>query len=240
MTTLFISDLHLDEKRPDISEHFHTFLEAKATKAEALYILGDLFESWIGDDDPNTHYKKIKEALKKVVNSGVPIFFMHGNRDFLIGNQFAQETDIQLLKDPHIMKLYGFKILLSHGDIYCTNDQQYQQKREVTRSSKWKSEILQKTLKERRIIAEQARLESLEHNKIISEEISDVTHSEIEQAFQNSGVQIMIHGHTHRPKIHSLIVNNKNVKRVVLGDWYDQGSMVKFNENGPDLITLER
>ena len=153
MTTLFISDLHLDERHPDISTHFHTFLETEVIKAEALYILGDLFESWIGDDDPNVHYKEIKESLKNVVNSGIPIFFMHGNRDFLIGNQFAQETDVQLLKDPHIMTLNGFKILLSHGDIYCTNDQKYQQKREVTRHSKWKSEILKKSLKERRIIA---------------------------------------------------------------------------------------
>ena len=132
MATLFISDLHLEGARPEIGAQFLAFLEQEASRAEALYILGDLFEYWLGDDDPNSHYADMKSAIRSVSDSGVPVFFMHGNRDFLIGERFAEETNVRLLEDPHRVELYGQDVLLSHGDALCTDDLKYQEVRTPT------------------------------------------------------------------------------------------------------------
>ena len=157
MTSLFISDLHLEAERPDIGDQFIKFLKTDATEAEALYILGDLFEAWVGDDDPNAHYAIIKMALRTLADSGVPVFFMHGNRDFMIGRKFAHETGVEILEDPYPVKMYGQKVLLSHGDAMCTDDVQYQRVRSMTRNPDWQATMLAKPLKERLLIAAEAR-----------------------------------------------------------------------------------
>ena len=164
MTTLFISDLHLDAERPEIGEQFLAFLETEARVAEALYILGDLFESWVGDDDPNPHYAVMKTAIRALVDSGVPVFFMHGNRDFMIGQQFAEEVGVQLLDDPTPLELYGERVLLSHGDALCTDDLQYQEVRQMTRDPQWQAMMRAKPLEERLAFAEQARAASAAHH----------------------------------------------------------------------------
>ena len=157
MTTLFISDLHLEADRPDIADQFLRFLETEALNAEAVYILGDLFESWVGDDDPNEHYAWIKQGLGKLTNKRVPVFFMHGNRDFMIGEAFAEETGVTILSDPSVVELYGEKVLLSHGDAYCTDDHEYQAIRKMTRDPQWQAMMLSKPLEERLAFAAQAR-----------------------------------------------------------------------------------
>ena len=168
MTTLFISDLHLEAERPDIGEQFIRFLQTDATEAEALYILGDLFEAWVGDDDPNAYYAIIKLAMRKLADSGIPVYFMHGNRDFMIGTKFANETGVKILKDPYPVRMYGQKALLCHGDAMCTDDVQYQRVRSMTRDPVWQASMLTKPLKERLRIAEEARRQSLEQTLNLS------------------------------------------------------------------------
>ena len=240
MTTLFISDLHLEADRPDIADQFLRFLETEALHADALYILGDLFESWVGDDDPNEHYAWIKQALKKLTRKNVPVYFMHGNRDFMIGEDFASETGITLLDDPTIIELHGESVLLSHGDAWCTDDVEYQAFRKMTRDPAWQAMMLQKSLEERLAYASQARQESMARAGSLAEEITDVNAEAVANAFSESGVPIILHGHTHRPAVHELSIDNTDVRRIVLGDWYDQGSVVRWSNDGPTLESLER
>ncbi len=162
MTTLFISDLHLEADRPDIGKQFLDFMETEAKEADDLYILGDLFEAWVGDDDPNTHYFAIKRALRKLVDKGIPVYFMHGNRDFMVGKGFANETGVKILNDPYKVTMYGQSTLLSHGDILCTDDVQYQRVRKMVRDPDWQANMRAKPLKERLRIAQEARRQSLE------------------------------------------------------------------------------
>jgi len=240
VTTLFVSDLHLEADRPDIADQFLRFLETEALNADALYILGDLFELWVGDDDPNEHYAWIKQGLRKLTRKDVPVFFMHGNRDFMIGEDFAGETGIEILADPMIKEIHGQQVLLSHGDAYCTDDVEYQAVRKMTRDPQWQAMMLAKTLEERLAFAEQARADSKAHGDNISETIVDVNQDAIESAFRDAGVQLMLHGHTHRPKIHELKINGQPARRIVLGDWYEQGSVVRWDETGPELSAMER
>ena len=240
MTVLFISDLHLDADRPDITDQFLRFLETDALNAEALYILGDLFESWVGDDDPNEHYQWIKQGLKKLSRKKVPIFFMHGNRDFMIGTDFADEAGVQILSDPFVAEFYGQKVMLSHGDAYCTDDVEYQAVRTMTRDPQWQAMMLSKSLQERLAFAEQARAASLAHGSTIDAEISDVNHTVIANALRDSGVNTMLHGHTHRPAVHELLVDDQPATRIVLGDWYEHGSVVRWDESGPQLESMPR
>lgn len=240
MSTLFISDLHLEVERPDISKHFLEFLQTEATEAESLYILGDLFEAWVGDDDPNAHYFKIKRGLRKLVDSGVPTYFMHGNRDFMIGRDFANETGIEILDDPHRVDMYGQKALLSHGDALCTDDIQYQQIRKMTRDPDWQATMRAKPLKERLRIAEEARRQSLERTVNMDMDIMDVNQEAVRTTIQEYGVDVLLHGHTHRPGVHTIDLGPRKAKRIVLGDWYAQGSVVRWNLRGPRLETMER
>ena len=161
MKTLFISDLHLEADKPEIGNQFLAFLEGEARDADALYILGDLFEFWVGDDDPNEHYAVMKSALRGLVDSGVSVYFMHGNRDFMIGVDFAHETGVQILPDPHPVELHGTSVLLSHGDAMCIDDVEYQQIRTMTRNPEWQAMMLTKSLEERLAFAANARTESL-------------------------------------------------------------------------------
>lgn len=240
MTTLFISDLHLEDDRPDIADQFLRFLETEALQADALYILGDLFESWVGDDDPNEHYQWIKQALYKLTKKGVPVFFMHGNRDFMIGEAFAGETGVTILPDPHVATIHGDQVLLSHGDAYCTDDLEYQAFRKMSRDPQWQAMMLAKSLEERLAFAAQARQASKARGGTMSEEIMDVNADAIDAALREASVQIMLHGHTHRPAIHELSVDGTAAQRIVLGDWYEQGSVLRWDVDGPVLATLER
>ena len=240
MATLFISDLHLEADRPEIGEQFLDFLDEEAADAEALYILGDFFEYWVGDDDPDEYYASIKRSLRAFTDAGVPVYFMHGNRDFMIGEQFAAETGVTILPDPFPLELYGKSVLLSHGDALCTDDTEYQQMRAMTRNPEWQAMMRAKPLEERIAIAKQARARSQERNKTLSESIMDVNPGAVEQAISEYGVEILLHGHTHRPGIHNIEVDDRIAKRVVLGDWYDQGSVVRWDEDGVDLSPIAR
>ena len=240
MTTLFVSDLHLEADRPDIGDQFINFLKTDAMEADDLYILGDLFEAWVGDDDPNTHYAKIKMAIRKVVDKGIPVYFMHGNRDFMIGRQFANETGVEILKDPHPCTMYGQKTLLSHGDAMCIDDVKYQKVREMTRNPDWQAAILAKPLKERLRIAEEARRQSLEQTINMSLDIMDVNQDEVKRVIQKYGVDILLHGHTHRPDVHTVDLGSRKAKRIVLGDWYTQGSVLRWDLRGPKLQEMPR
>ena len=240
MTTLFVSDLHLEADRPDIADQFLRFLETEALNADALYILGDLFETWVGDDDPNQHYAWIKQGLRKLTRKNVPVFFMHGNRDFMIGGDFAEETGLRLLPDPHLADIHGEQVLLSHGDAYCIDDTEYQAVRQMTRDPQWQAMMLSKSLEERLAFAAQARAASLAHGSNIDQQIADVNEVAIENALREAGVRTMLHGHTHRPAVHQIDIDGQPARRIVLGDWYEHGSVVRWDEHGPVLSSLER
>jgi UDP-2,3-diacylglucosamine hydrolase len=240
MATLFISDLHLDGAKPEIGEQFLEFLEHEGRAAEGLYILGDLFEYWIGDDDPNPHYAGMKSAIGRCVERGTRVYFMHGNRDFLIGEGFADETGVAILPDPSIVELYGNRVMLSHGDALCTDDFEYQQVRAMTRNPEWQSMMLSKSLRERKDLAEGARMQSQARNAMLPEPIMDVNQDAVEQAMRDNGVALLLHGHTHRPAIHEFELDGKPATRIVLGDWYDQGSVVRWDKQGFTLEVLPR
>ena len=240
MTMLFISDLHLEADRPDIGEQFLDFLEDEASEADALYILGDFFEAWIGDDDPDAYYASIKKALRALVDQGVPVYFIHGNRDFMIGDRFAAETGVTILPDPSPAEFYGKSVLLSHGDALCTDDVEYQQVRTMTRNPEWQAMMLGKPLEERLAIAAQAREQSKTRNAGLPEEIMDVNADAVASLIEEHGVDVLLHGHTHRPAIHEVAVGDRLALRIVLGDWYEQGSVLRWDEDGLDLSGLPR
>ncbi|MBW4933586.1 UDP-2,3-diacylglucosamine diphosphatase [Marinobacter sp. F4206] len=219
MTTLFISDLHLEESRPDITDAFLGFLTDKALGVENLYILGDFFEAWIGDDERTPLQEKIAEALREVKASGTDIFLMHGNRDFLIGEDFCNRAGARLLDDPTVVDLYGTPTLLMHGDSLCTADVEYQKFRANMRNPQWQQMILQRPLADRQQMARQLREISMAKNQGKEETIMDVTPEEVVKEMEAHGVQRLIHGHTHRPAEHELEANGQPAKRIVLGDW---------------------
>jgi len=240
MTTLFISDLHLEASRPEIGHQFLAFLRGEARSAEALYILGDLFEVWLGDDDPNPYYAEMKTAIRELTDSGVPVSFMHGNRDFTIGEQFGADTGVTLLSDPTPVDLYGDRVLLSHGDVLCTDDVQYQQVRTMTRNPDWQAMMLAKSIEERIAFAIQARQESIERGESIEDEIADVNTDAVVAMMQSHDVSILLHGHTHRPAVHTFDIDGAEATRIVLGDWFEQGSVVRWDTNGPRLEAMPR
>ena len=240
MTTLFVSDLHLEAGRPEIGNQFLAFLAGEASRADALYILGDLFEVWVGDDDPNTHYAVIKQALRELVDNGVTTYFMHGNRDFMIGDVFARETGVRILSDPYPVDFYGDKVLLSHGDALCIDDVQYQNARRITRDPEWQAMMLAKPLAERLTIAKHLRAESIAHGAMIDQSITDVNQDEVLRVVRDHGVDVLLHGHTHRPAVHAIDLGDRVAKRIVLGDWYEQGSVVRWDESGPELCEMLR
>lgn len=219
MTTLFISDLHLEESRPDITDAFLGFLETRARGVEQLYILGDFFEAWIGDDERTPLQDTIAGALKALSDSGTAIFLMHGNRDFLIGEDFCTRAGATLLDDPTVVDLYGTPTLLMHGDSLCTADVEYQKFRQNMRNPQWQQMILQRPLADRQQMARQLREISMAKNQGKEEFIMDVTPEEVVSVMEDHGVKRLIHGHTHRPAEHSLEANGKPARRIVLGDW---------------------
>lgn len=238
MTTLFISDLHLDVDRPTSIARFLDFMQREARHASALYILGDLFEAWIGDDDTNPGYAPIIAVLADLKLSGVPCFFMHGNRDFLIGKRFATATGCTLLAENEVVEIEGDRVLLTHGDLLCTDDKPYMALRAVVRDPAWQREFLAKPPAERRRIADDLRSKSQTAIAAKSEEIMDANQSAVEAAMRRHDVSILLHGHTHRPAVHTFSIDGRDATRIVLGAWYDQGSVVRWDENGFDLATL--
>lgn len=240
MTTLFISDLHLQASRPEIGRQFLAFLAEEAARADALYILGDLFETWVGDDDPDPHYAEMKAALRRISDRDVPLYFMHGNRDFLVGERFAEESGARLLPDPSKIDLYGEQVLLTHGDALCTDDVKYQEVRRMTRDAAWQAMMLAKPLAERQAIAKKAREDSTAHGSTIDEAIADVNQAAVEALLREHDVLTLLHGHTHRPAVHHFLLDGLPATRIVLGDWYEQGSVVRWDEIGPRLCAMPR
>ena len=240
MTTLLISDLHLEAKHPEIGEQFLNFLAGEARQAEALYILGDLFDAWLGDDDPNPYYAEMRHALRELTDTGVPVYFMHGNRDFAIGIEFAAQTGIRILNDPAVVNLYGTDVLLSHGDALCTDDIEYQKVRAMTRNPEWLAMMLAKSIEERIAFAVAARRESMARGESLSDEIMDVNQDAVVAVLREHEVDTLLHGHTHRPAIHEVDLGDRTATRIVLGDWYDHGSVVRWDADGPRLEAMPR
>ena len=240
MATLFISDLHIDASRPAILEQFLAFLQTEARNAEALYILGDLFESWIGDDAPDSAQSAAIAGLHTLTSQGVPCFVMHGNRDFLLSRQFCEASGAQLLPDPLIVTLYGEPVLVMHGDALCTDDRAYQRLRATVRDSDWQRRFLALSIAARRALAGAARAGSQAHTQAMEHSITDVNADSVALALRGAGTSTLLHGHTHRPAIHALELDGRPRTRIVLGDWYAQGSVLCWDWHGPELQSLSR
>jgi UDP-2,3-diacylglucosamine hydrolase len=240
MVSLFISDLHLCKERPEITELFLGFLENRARGADALYILGDLFEVWIGDDAIGPENRRIISAIREVADHGVSVAFMHGNRDFLIGDTFAAMCGCRLLTDPTIIELNGEPTLLMHGDTLCTDDTEYQQFRASVRDPEFQRDFLSQPAAKRSDIADHYRKESRERSKHKPLEIMDVNQEAVISVMEHHHVKRLIHGHTHRPAIHTLKVNGQEAQRIVLGDWYHQGSVLMLDNNGYRLEAFDK
>lgn len=245
MSTLFISDLHLDPSRPAVTELFGRFLRDEGRSAEALYILGDLFEAWVGDDDDSDVGVYVAEHLREVADAGVPVYFMRGNRDFLVGGDYAQQAGFRLLPDPAVVMLYGTPTLLMHGDLLCTDDVAYQQFRAQTRNPAWQAQFLAQPLAARKAFAEQARAASMARqqsmkgdDRVQFETVTDVSPHAVETTLSRYGIDRVIHGHTHRPAIHDIDVGGRACQRIVLGDWYEQGSVLRVDAQGLSLQQL--
>lgn len=234
--TYFIADLHLAQNRPDITACFLSFLQNDAPKAQALYILGDLFEYWVGDDDDSSFILEISQAIKALSNLGCKIYFIHGNRDFLLGKRFAKQSGMILLPEVTLIDLYGEPVVIMHGDTLCTRDVGYQKFRKKSRSWWWQAIIKSLPLSIRRKIANNYREQSASATAMKSQDIMDVTQSEVVDCLSQYHSKVMIHGHTHRPYVHQVSVNNQAAKRIVLGDWYDQGAWLKVTPNSMELL----
>lgn len=224
MYKIFISDLHLDEKTSKITDIFLNLLHEESGKAEELYILGDFFEVWVGDDNLTTFNLSIMEALKKAVHKGLKIFIMHGNRDFLLGKKFIRKTGCILLPDEYVIDLYGRKTLLLHGDTLCTKDKSYLRFRKKSRNFFIQQLFLLKSLEKRRLLAKKYRAMSVSHTRETEASLLDVTQSEVEKVMRHYQVNTLIHGHTHKPATHSFTLNEESATRIVLGAWHECGN----------------
>ncbi len=239
MLTLFISDLHLDDDRPETTDLLLKFLHHEASEADALYILGDLFEVWLGDDMGSRCATQVTEALSSLAEMGVSCYFMHGNRDFLLGEAYAQRNGLTLLPEEYVADLYGDQVLLMHGDSLCTEDIAYQQFRTQVRNPVWQDDFLSKPPRERINVAQEAREASARHKSGVGMTIMDVSPTEVIRAFERHGVHRMIHGHTHRPAIHDLEVNGQPAQRIVLGDWSVKSSVLRVAPGQYDLVSFD-
>ena len=239
MSSLFISDLHLDDSRPHVTALFERYLAGDEVRhADALYILGDLVEAWVGDDDDAPLPQRIANATRAVSEAGVPVYFMVGNRDFLLGETFAARAGMRLIEDGTVHDLYGTPTLLMHGALLCTDDVAYQQLRRQLRSAEWKAQVLAMPLEARRALAAKARAESRSYTSGADEMLMDVNADAVAQAMRTAGVARLIHGHTHRPAIHSFELDGRPAERIVLGDWYEQGSVLRVAPEGRELRAI--
>jgi len=240
---LFISDLHLAAERPAINERFFEFLREQAARAERLYILGDLFEYWIGDDeldatDGDPLGRAVADALHELSCRGVGVALMHGNRDFLLGRRFCEASGARLMAEPCVEKVGGVRTLLMHGDTLCTDDHDYQAWRRTARSRAWQDEFLSKGLPERRRTVEAMRAKSREVVGAKPADIMDVNDTAVREALRQHGLMRLIHGHTHRPARHALEVDGRRCERWVLPDWYERGGYLAVDDAGPRLLAF--
>jgi len=230
---LFISDLHLSLEKKEIVRSFLYFLEHTAVKAESLYILGDLFDTWIGDDDNTPPNKSIKQALKQLTDSGTRVFLQPGNRDFLLGSAFQLQTGVKLLGDYHVIELFGVKTLLTHGDLLCSDDVAYQQFREKSRSPQWQQNVLSKPLIIRLLAARWYRFRSFFHKRKKTDDIMDVNQQTVIDMMRQYHCLRLIHGHTHRPAVHDFLIDGQKAQRFVLADWKkDSAEYLRWNASG--------
>ena len=238
MRQLFISDLHLWEQEPRLEKLFLQFMLQQASAADELYVLGDLFEAWIGDDAVDALAETVINAFSHYSNTGGKLYFLHGNRDFLLGDDFAVATGGTILKQPHSMNLAGQSALLLHGDALCTQDVDYMAFRNQVRSAEWQQDFLTKSIAERQQIAREIRGESSARGKMLDTTISDVTESEVINLMQQYSVTLLLHGHTHRQARHPLTINGQSAERIVLGDWGATGSVLMAENNQLDLVNF--
>jgi UDP-2,3-diacylglucosamine hydrolase len=238
--SLFASDLHLDSEAPWAIDAFLAFLDGPARAGEALYLLGDLFEVWVGDDDDNPDNARACAGLARLTASGVAVYALHGNRDFLLGAAFAERTGVKLLPDPVMVDLYGVSTLLSHGDVFCTEDVSYQQLRSIVRRTGWQRRFLSLPLTARRELATAARAGSKAHTQRTVPTIMDVNPEAVLRALRATGAKRLIHGHTHRPAIHPVVFDGVHAERVVLAPWYEAASCVAIDADGVREVSLPR
>lgn len=247
MQTLFLSDLHLSEETPEIAAYFKQFIQyclENKNDIESIYLLGDFFEFWIGDDYHSEFTQRVYAALASVSKeSNINCYFMHGNRDFLIGKgsqaNFIEQTGFNIINDPHCIELNGEKVLLSHGDSLCTDDAEYQHIRQMVRNDLWQKEILSKTIDERIQFALASREQSKQKdNTGANEKISDVNQQTVENIMTENHCLTLIHGHTHRPETHPFDLNKQSAKRIVLAAWYKQCSFLKYENNSYTTVNL--
>jgi UDP-2,3-diacylglucosamine hydrolase len=236
---LFISDLHLALDKPEITLRFLNFLKNRAPEASALYILGDLFDAWIGDDDPTPPNFKIRNHLKQLIQSGTEVYFQPGNRDFLLGKRFCLETGITLLNDYVVIDLMGSATLITHGDLLCTDDLAYQAFRIKSHTIEWQQNVLSKPLLIRLLAARWYRFRSYLHKRKKSQSIMDVNQETVVRVMQEHGCLRLIHGHTHRPNTHNFLINNQAAQRFVLSAWSkDAGEVLCWNSEGYKIEVL--
>ncbi len=230
--TIFISDLHLDESHPEITRGFQHLLGQCDNSVDALYILGDLFEVWIGDDNDSDFQHTIISALKSATDKGLKIYFMFGNRDFLIGKRFLNATGCELLSDETKINLYGQQVLLMHGDTLCTRDVAYLKARKFAHNTLVQKIFLALPLSLRKYIARRLREQSMRHTTAAASDIMDVTQSEVERVMTSHNAGCLIHGHTHQPAFHEFNLNHSPALRIVLGAWHERGNMLVWDQNG--------
>jgi UDP-2,3-diacylglucosamine hydrolase len=239
MHSIFVSDLHLTPDRPRAAELFFDFTAGAAARAEALYILGDLFEYWVGDDDLGDPFNaSVADALRALSGKGVALRFMHGNRDLLAGARFAERCGAELIADPRLLDLYGTKTLVMHGDTLCTDDIEYQKFRAYAHDPANQRKFLSQPLAERRQQMIGLRAESEKSKRGKSAEIMDVTPAAVEKALREHGYPRLIHGHTHRPARHVHVVDGKSCERWVLTDWYGRAGYLRCDASGCKAETL--
>ncbi|MBQ75330.1 MAG: UDP-2,3-diacylglucosamine diphosphatase [Gammaproteobacteria bacterium] len=236
MSYLFISDLHLDANSEGITQGFKSFLRQQVSLSEKLFILGDLFEVWLGDDDITPFNSELIQVLSEIK---IPKYIMHGNRDFLLGQAFCDQSGLELLPDPTVIEYAGEPILLMHGDSLCTRDEEYIRARNRLRQPVVQEELLAKPLNERAAIARDARNQSKEHTHDTAADIMDVTSDEVTRVMAENDVHLLIHGHTHRPGVHDLLIEGSHARRIVLGDWGESGWYLKLDGKSQDLVSFE-
>ena len=236
MSSWFVSDLHLDPAAPEIAGRFLRFLAGPAQGAASLYLLGDVFEAWLGDDDPEPAHRAVIAALAAVSGRGTLLYLMHGNRDFLLGERFCAETGATLLDDPVIATLGSDRVLLSHGDGLCVDDGAYQRLRALVRDPDVRRGFAALPLASRRRLATEARAGSREHLAAAGEYITDVNQAAVETLMRTAGVRTMIHGHTHRPATHRFTIDGRECERIVLGAWHGTADVLHWNAGGYRLL----
>ena len=238
MTTLFVADLHLSGERPDKLELFLAFADRARHTAQAVYVLGDLFEVWLGDDDDSAPHPRIVAALRALSASGVRLHIAHGNRDFLVGERFAQATGATLLSDYETIDLHGTRALLTHGDLLCTRDVKYQRFRRVVRHPLTRAAFLAAPLAWRRHIARKTQSGTRASMRLKPEHIMDVDDATVARVMSRYGVDLLIHGHTHRPAVHDHAIDGRACRRIVLGDWYEQDGVLVCDRNGQQAMRV--